>query len=88
MMYFISECQTMHIIQPDAIDMSSDQALSYWCALVPEPQLVTLRYYQLVYLTQIQVRSNSVTFSIYQHANHTLYENIMGLDVRKLIYNL
>ena len=88
---FMVECQTISIIQPDKIAVSSssnisDQvlnisSLSYWCASAPGPQNVILSYNKSVYLTQAQVRSNSVIFSIYQHTNQTLYQNEMRFSV-------
>ena len=63
---------------------------NYWCGAsdpVLQTAAVRLRFVQSVYLTQLQVRSNSVTFNVFLHANDTLYRNIMGFNVSSLIHS-
>ena len=81
------ECRIMDIIQPDEIAVSSPPETAdistRWCASDTGSQTVTLSYDEPVYLPQLQIRSTSETFSIYQHINgtRTPYQSIMGFDV-------
>ena len=95
---FITECRNANTLFTDMISVSSSMSTAnqvlnlpnYWCGAsdpVLQTATVRLRFVQSVYLTQLRVRSNSVTFSIFLHANLTLYQNIMGFDVSSLIHS-
>ena len=90
MVYFV-ECQSVSTIIPDVVTASSTSSTSNidqifnliipWCAGGPVPQVITLKFNQSVYLTQLRVSGNSVNFDTLFHASRMHYETTAGFSV-------
>ena len=57
----------------------------YWCTHATTPHNISMNFTKSVYLTQLQVRGNSFSFSILVDENNTVYSDINGVNVSIII---
>ena len=91
MYILIIECQNVRSNLSNTVMVSSSSSISTeaqvfdlslpWCASGPVPQIVTLHFNKLVYLTQLLVTGNSINVSNFLDGSQMPYNNTVGFSV-------